>query len=66
LLLLSPLLLLITYVINERDRPVLPDAQEEMVLRLPDPTTVIRIDSGHLLPVTSPAVFADILAGLNP
>jgi pimeloyl-ACP methyl ester carboxylesterase len=55
----------ITYVINERDRPVLPDAQEEMVLRLPDPTTVIRIDSGHLLPVTEPAVFADILARLN-
>jgi pimeloyl-ACP methyl ester carboxylesterase len=51
-----------TYVLNERDRPVLPAAQEEMVLRLPQPATVIRVDSGHLLPVTAPATFAGILA----
>ncbi len=48
----------ITYVLNERDRPVLPETQELMAQRLPDPVEVIRLDSGHLLPVTSPAVFA--------
>jgi pimeloyl-ACP methyl ester carboxylesterase len=51
----------ITYVLNERDRPVLPETQERMAQRLPDPAEVIRLDSGHLLPVTSPAVFAAIV-----
>lgn len=55
----------ITYVLNERDRPVLPEAQEEMVLRLPPPATVIRVDCGHLLPVTAPATFARILADVT-
>jgi pimeloyl-ACP methyl ester carboxylesterase len=52
----------ITYVLNERDRPVLPEAQDEMAQRLPQPATTIRVDSGHLLPVTAPATFAKILA----
>ena len=52
----------ITYVLNERDRPVRPDDQEVMVRRLPAPVEVIRVDSGHLLPVTSPAVFAEIVS----
>ena len=51
----------ITYVLNERDRPVLPEAQEEMARRLPPPATTIRVDSGHLLPVTAPATMAKIL-----
>ena len=51
----------ITYVLNERDRPIRPAMQEVMVLRLPPPVEVIRLDSGHLLPVTSPAVFAEIV-----
>ena len=51
----------ITYVLNERDRPVLPETQELMAQRLPEPVEVIRLDSGHLLPVTSPAVFAAIV-----
>ena len=51
----------ITYVVNERDRPIRPEMQEVMVERLPPPVEVIRLDSGHLLPVTSPAVFADIV-----
>jgi pimeloyl-ACP methyl ester carboxylesterase len=55
----------VTYVLNERDRPVLPEAQEEMARRLPHPATVIRVDSGHLLPVTAPAVFARILADVT-
>jgi pimeloyl-ACP methyl ester carboxylesterase len=51
----------ITYVLNERDRPVPPETQEAMAQRLPGPTRVVRVDSGHLLPVTSPAVFAAIV-----
>lgn len=51
----------ITYVLNERDRPIRPEMQEVMVQRLPPPVEVIRLDSGHLLPVTSPAVFAEIV-----
>jgi pimeloyl-ACP methyl ester carboxylesterase len=54
----------ITFVLNERDRPVLPEAQEEMAKRLPDPVTIVRVDSGHLFPVTAPARFAEILAGV--
>jgi pimeloyl-ACP methyl ester carboxylesterase len=51
----------ITYVMNERDRPVRPEMQEVMVQRLPPPVELVRLDSGHLLPVTSPAVFAEIV-----
>jgi pimeloyl-ACP methyl ester carboxylesterase len=51
----------ITYVLNEKDRPIRPEMQEVMVQRLPPPVEVIRLDSGHLLPVTSPAVFAQIV-----
>ena len=55
----------ITYVLNERDRPVPPGTQDEMARRLPPPAVVIRIDSGHLLPVTAPGAFAEILADLG-
>ncbi len=51
----------ITYVLNERDRPIRPEMQEVMAQRLPPPVEVIRLDSGHLLPVTSPAVLAEIV-----
>ena len=51
----------ITYVLNENDRPIRPEMQEVMVQRLPPPTEVIRMASGHLLPVTSPAAFAEIV-----
>lgn len=53
----------ITYVLNERDRPVPSGTQEEMAHRLPQPTTIVRVDSGHLLPVTDPAMFAKLLQG---
>ena len=51
----------ITYVLNERDRPVRADMQEVMVRRLPPPVEVVRLPAGHLLPVTSPAVLAEIV-----
>lgn len=52
----------VVYVLNQRDRPIPPEAQEEMARRIPQPVTVVRVDSGHLLPVTAPATFAGILA----
>ena len=51
----------ITYVRNTRDRPVRPEDQEVMVRRLPAPVEDLPVDSGHLLPVTSPAAFARIV-----
>ena len=54
-----------TYVLNERDRPVPPETQEEMARRLPEPATVIRADSGHLFPVTSPAAFAGFVTAVT-
>jgi pimeloyl-ACP methyl ester carboxylesterase len=55
----------VTYVLNQRDRPVLPSAQEEMVTRLPGTPTVIRLDCGHLPPVTDAEGFASLLHSLN-
>jgi pimeloyl-ACP methyl ester carboxylesterase len=52
----------IVYVLNERDRPIPPETQEQMAHRLPEPVTVVPVSSGHLLPVTAPATFAEILA----
>ncbi len=56
----------ITYVLNERDRPVPPSAQEQMAGRLPQPSSLVRVDSGHLLPITDPRTFAAILAASPP
>jgi pimeloyl-ACP methyl ester carboxylesterase len=52
----------VTYVINERDRPVSPAMQEEMVARLPHPPAVVRLDAGHLPAVTDPESFAAVLS----
>jgi hypothetical protein len=37
-----------------------------MTTRLPAPVTVVRVDSGHLLPVTAPESFAAVLARVAP
>ncbi len=51
----------VTYVLNERDRPVPAALQDEMIARLPGTPAVIRLDTGHVPPVTMPAEFAAIL-----
>jgi pimeloyl-ACP methyl ester carboxylesterase len=51
----------VTYILTERDRPVPAALQEEMVSRLPRPPRVVRVESGHLLPVTDPDRFASLL-----
>lgn len=50
----------VTYMLNERDRPVPVEIQEEMVTHLTRPR-VVRLDGGHLPPVTDPARFAALL-----
>jgi len=55
----------IVYVVNRRDRPVPTETQEVMARRLPEPSSILRVDSGHLLPVTAPAAFAEVLAGID-
>jgi pimeloyl-ACP methyl ester carboxylesterase len=51
----------VTYILNLQDRPVPPALQEEMAARLPGSPTIVRIDSGHVPPVTMPAEFADLV-----
>lgn len=55
----------ITYVVNERDRPVPAALQDEMVARLPTAPppapTVLRYDGGHSPAVTAPEWFAGIV-----
>ena len=51
----------VTYVLNERDRPIPPAMQEEMIRRLPRPPAVVRLDSGHVPAVTDPERFAAVL-----
>jgi pimeloyl-ACP methyl ester carboxylesterase len=52
----------VTYVLNERDRPVPPATQDEMITWLPTPPFVVRLDCGHIPPVTHAGTFAEILA----
>jgi pimeloyl-ACP methyl ester carboxylesterase len=54
----------VTYVVNERDRPIPVDLQEEMVSRLPRPPRVIRLDTGHIPAITDPNGFATLLSSL--
>jgi pimeloyl-ACP methyl ester carboxylesterase len=51
----------VTYVLNRRDRPVPAETQELMAGRLPRLARVIRLDTGHLPPVTHPEAFARAL-----
>jgi pimeloyl-ACP methyl ester carboxylesterase len=52
----------VTYVLNQRDRPIPPALQEEMLGRLPDPPTVVRLPTGHLPAVTHPKQLAEAVA----
>jgi len=52
----------VTYILNERDRPIPPTLQEEMVGRLPDPPTLVRFATGHLPAVTHPEDLAKAVA----
>jgi hypothetical protein len=51
----------VTYALNTRDRPIPSETQELMVTRLPRAPHVIRLDTGHLPPVTHAEAFARLL-----
>ena len=51
----------VTYVVNELDRPVPVELQDEMVARLPRPATVVRMRCGHIPAVTHPTELAAII-----
>jgi pimeloyl-ACP methyl ester carboxylesterase len=51
----------VTYLLNTRDRPVTPEAQEQMVTNLPRAPHVVRLDCGHIPAVTDPERFARLL-----
>ena len=53
----------VTYLLNTRDRPVRPEAQEEMVTHLPNPPQIVRLDTGHIPAVTDPEGFAALCGG---
>ncbi|MEY2463856.1 MAG: hypothetical protein QOH64_1994 [Acidimicrobiaceae bacterium] len=52
----------VTYVLNERDRPIPVAMQEEMIARLPRPPEVVRLDGGHVPAVTDPEHFARLIS----
>ena len=51
----------VTYVVNERDKPIPTELQDEMVGRLPTPPTVIRLDGGHIPAVSDPVGLAAVV-----
>ncbi len=51
----------VTYIVNLRDRAVPPDLQREMAARLPTPSTVVELDSGHLPAVAHPEALAALI-----
>jgi pimeloyl-ACP methyl ester carboxylesterase len=51
----------VTYVLNDPDRPIHVDLQEEMVGRLPHPPTVHRLQGGHVPAITDPEALAALV-----
>jgi len=51
----------VTYVVNERDRPVPTELQETMLARLPVTPAVVRLDTGHVPAVTHPEALAAVV-----
>jgi pimeloyl-ACP methyl ester carboxylesterase len=54
----------VTYVLNERDRPIPAALQETMIGHVPRLARTVRLDGGHAPAVTDPARFAEVLAAL--
>jgi pimeloyl-ACP methyl ester carboxylesterase len=51
----------VTYIVNDRDRPIPAALQDEMITRLPRLPRQIRLDSGHVPAVTDPETFARLV-----
>jgi pimeloyl-ACP methyl ester carboxylesterase len=55
----------VTYVVNDRDRPIPLELQLEMIDRLPHAPRVVHLDGGHIPPITAPQEFAAVLVSLE-
>jgi pimeloyl-ACP methyl ester carboxylesterase len=55
----------VTYVVNLMDRPVPVELQRAMLARLPNPPTVVELESGHVPAITDPNGLAAVLAQLT-
>jgi pimeloyl-ACP methyl ester carboxylesterase len=53
----------VTYELNERDRPIPPTLQEQLIGNLPQPPSIVRLDAGHVPAVTRPDVLAQAIRG---
>lgn len=53
----------VTYVLNERDRPVSTSMQEEMAARVSSPDQVVRFPGGHCPAITDPSFLASVATG---
>jgi pimeloyl-ACP methyl ester carboxylesterase len=51
----------VTYIVNERDRPIPTPTQEQMLTHVPQGAAVERLDTGHLPAVTHPEEFAALV-----
>ena len=51
----------VTYVLNERDRPIPTATQEQMITWLPQRPKVVRLDGGHSPAVTDPEALAAVV-----
>jgi pimeloyl-ACP methyl ester carboxylesterase len=51
----------VTYVVNERDRPISPAQQEAMIGWLPHLPQVVTLPGGHLPAVTDPVMLAALI-----
>jgi pimeloyl-ACP methyl ester carboxylesterase len=51
----------VTYVVNDRDRPIPTPRQDEMIGWLPAPADVVRLDCGHVPAITHPGPLADVI-----
>jgi pimeloyl-ACP methyl ester carboxylesterase len=56
----------VTYVLNQRDRPIPPATQERMIGWLPNEPHVVRFPTGHLPAVTHPVELAAVIARAAP
>lgn len=54
----------VTYVLNERDRPIPARLQEEMARRVPRLARLVRLETGHIPAVTDPVGFSEVLRRL--
>ena len=55
----------VTYILNERDRPIPAALQDEMLPRLPRPARRLTLDGGHIPAVTNPGAIAAVLRELR-